>query len=315
MEKYLKLVVYILWIIVGLVGCIWLLWNIYAVVSGRNLDIVVPYVVGMEKDKAEELLRSIGLEVEIKETSSSTVKAGVVISQNPQSGRKVKAKKTVTLEISSGRGKIILPDWKGKNWAEVKDYLTNSGIKFSLKEVFSAQLPQGVVVNQNPEAGKELSEDDTLIIEVSSGPPPTVSVPELNGLSLIEVKAKLEEAGLKLGRVIWIGSPESSKEVVFEQVPAKGEKVSAGSAVSLKLTYPAGVEKNDIVFQLNPITLILPPGNMYEVKIVTIDNNGKSIVYQSYHRGEEKVELLVPLRGKGEVEIYLNEELCKREEF
>jgi beta-lactam-binding protein with PASTA domain len=66
----------------------------------RGASYVMPDLIGVNGDRAADILRSRGFRVVVVGTSYPGVAAGVVIRQNPQAGFQISPSETVSLEVS-----------------------------------------------------------------------------------------------------------------------------------------------------------------------------------------------------------------------
>ena len=134
-------------------------------------EVMVKDVANMDVSKARKTLEELGLKVksELTYKSSSTVDQGKVISSDPTSGRTVKKGKEVTLIVSSGVKGIVLENYIGKNYYEIKEKLELLGIKINVEtEDISAdddeKIDENTIIGQSPKSGTLVSEGDSIII-------------------------------------------------------------------------------------------------------------------------------------------------------
>jgi eukaryotic-like serine/threonine-protein kinase len=109
----------------------------------------------------------------------------------------------------------------------------------------SSREPEGVVIGQNPAAGTELDEGETVQLDVSGGQsagtttgetttePSTARVPEVVGLRSSEATSRLREEGFGV-RLVQVPSQEPAGTVVA-QSPSAGADVERGSEVRLNV--------------------------------------------------------------------------------
>ena len=134
-------------------------------------EVTITDVSNMDVSKARRTLEALDLKVntELTYKSSSTVEQGKVISTNPVSGRTVKKGKNVSLIVSSGVKGIVLENYVGKNYYEIKEKLELAGIKINVEtEDISAadnkKVDENMIIGQNPKPGTIVSEGDSIII-------------------------------------------------------------------------------------------------------------------------------------------------------
>jgi eukaryotic-like serine/threonine-protein kinase len=192
----------------------------------------VPDVRGKSEQAAGTVLRSRGLEPVASLRASTSVPAGLVISQTPASGSSVEKGSRVTVVVSSGPASTALADVAGTSEAHGKALLKTAGFKPRVKKEPSADVAAGRVIGTEPSAGTELQLGSTVTLLVSSGPAP-VRVPDVVGGSLSAAEATLTNAELALGTVTRRPSATQQPGTVISQAPASGSSAHAGDRVSL----------------------------------------------------------------------------------
>lgn len=134
-------------------------------------EVTVKDVSNMEVSQARKTLEALGLKVnsELTYKSSGNIVQGKVISTEPASGRTVKKGKEVTLVVSAGVKGIVLENYVGKNYYEIKEKLELAGIKINVEtEDISAddgeKVDENTIIGQSPKSGTLVSEGDSIII-------------------------------------------------------------------------------------------------------------------------------------------------------
>lgn len=195
----------------------------------------VPGVTGLPQERAEAEVREAGLEPDTTR-QESTRPQGIVIEQSPEAGSEVDEGSSVRLVVSIGPPRDTVPDLVGQTEAEAVDALREAGFESETTRVFSQQK-EGIVVSQEPKAGSNLKEGETVNLAVSRGARP-VAVPDVVGTTSSEATATLQAAGLKVN-VVGVPSSEPSGTVVA-QSPAAGQEAPAGSTVRLNVAQAPG---------------------------------------------------------------------------
>ena len=132
-------------------------------------EVTIKDVSNMEVSEARATLEALGLVVntELTYKSSSTVEQGKVIQSEPVSGRTVKVGKPVTLVISSGVKGVVLENYVGKNYYEVKTKLEKAGIKINIETedvTDDDSVDENTIIGQSPKSGTIISQGDSIII-------------------------------------------------------------------------------------------------------------------------------------------------------
>ena len=106
------------------------------------------------------------------------------------------------------------------------------GLQTDFKARFSS-APKGTTIAQRPRARATVTENSTVRVWLSAGPPP-VKVPELAGEQLSDARAELARVGLK-ARATVIAAPGVPAGEVTSQSPAPGSKLKPTKRVSLNV--------------------------------------------------------------------------------
>jgi eukaryotic-like serine/threonine-protein kinase len=125
--------------------------------------------------------------------------------------------------------------------------LRAKGFNVTLSRVFSDRQPAvGRVVRQSPKAGARLAHSRTVHLWVSRGPL-HVSMPDLGRMSAAQAAAEVKRYGL-VGARLNGKSDDVATGMVFRQVPAVGQLVARGRAVTYWVsTGPTGVLVDDFI--------------------------------------------------------------------
>ncbi|MBE7001691.1 MAG: Stk1 family PASTA domain-containing Ser/Thr kinase [Ruminococcaceae bacterium] len=131
----------------------------------------MPNVVGKDKDDAKSvlLLQDMDLNVVINEVYHMTAKAGTVLESDPSAGVKIKTGQTVTLTVSKGIEKKIMPDVVGMTISNAKGMLTALGFKSPTAVSVPSDQPKDTVISQSLEKEKEHEITSEIVLEVSDG--------------------------------------------------------------------------------------------------------------------------------------------------
>jgi eukaryotic-like serine/threonine-protein kinase len=208
---------------------------IFSLLTRNVANVVVPSVVGKSFSEAERILDEAGLEGRQAGTEPSDVfPAGQVISQDPADGLKIRKGEAVELTVSSGPPSGEVPDLVGKTEKEAEDALEASGLqKGTVKREFSAAVPEGRVISQDPAAGDSVQRGTKINYSVSSGKQ-KVKVPNVKGRSESEARDLLEEANL-VPKIKNVCDPAQDNNKVLDQNPAPNTEVAEGSEVEISV--------------------------------------------------------------------------------
>jgi serine/threonine-protein kinase len=157
---------------------------------------------------------------------------GKVVSQNPESGLKLKKGGTITIQLGKAPDKQNVPDVVGQDVDDAKQTLQGSGFKVDVQQVDSPKTA-GVVISQTPTGNSKVTKDTIVTLKVSKGN--QIEMPDLTGMSQKDAEQKLKSLG-------WNGvfnvdkktvTDPQQRDVVLSQQPAKGSTITKGTSVAV----------------------------------------------------------------------------------
>ena len=128
-----------------------------------------------------------------------------------------------------------IPAVANKTVAQAQQLLSEAGFQSSTRDVFDDDIPSGLVVGTEPEAGTEIRKFQTVALFVSKGPQ-LFDLPKLAGKTLDEAKAELNRAEMALGTVSEKFDDTAAAGVVLAQDPASGTPARHGTPVALTVS-------------------------------------------------------------------------------
>lgn len=192
----------------------------------------VPRVIGLSADSARAALQRVQLTGrESERISHPTASANQVVWQDPPPDVVVTSGTTVDLAVSSGTQRVLVPDVAGYDETAARLLIESAGLTATTEHAQTA-APKDVVVNSRPPAGTALNPGRPVTLVVSAGAP-TITVPDVVGLTLEEARARIEEAGLRAGTPLRRSTTVAQPGVVIEQRPQAGTLGAPGTAVDL----------------------------------------------------------------------------------
>lgn len=169
---------------------------------------------------------------------SEEVDEGEIIYQLPPPETYLQRGDTLTVLVSLGPSRPILPDLAGLEPERARSILRQLGVAVTADRRTSSDLhPQGVVVESVPPPGTPIEEDTEVTLVLSRGGS-FLTMPVVAGMALAAARDTLEVFSLTVGEVTGVDQDQVVGEgtvVVVEQEPAAYRRVRAGSAVRLKL--------------------------------------------------------------------------------
>jgi serine/threonine-protein kinase len=142
-------------------------------VSSGKPQVKVPNVVGQSESSAKSALTGAGFQVQTTTQTSSAVKPGNVISQNPSGGTVMASGSTVSLVIAKAPPKTNVPNVVGQSQSAATSTLKGAGFKVSVSKQVSSTVPAGDVISQSPGANSSVTKGSTVTIVVAKAPKKT----------------------------------------------------------------------------------------------------------------------------------------------
>jgi serine/threonine-protein kinase len=141
-------------------------------VSTGPSDVVVPYVIGKDKDEARQILEDAGLDVKLVKEKSDEPR-DVVIRTDPEPAQAASKGSLVTVYYSAGPQEV--PSVVGMQQDRATRVLENAGFVVDVTYDSTTVAEKGQVLKQSPEAYTEQPQGTRVVITVSSyeAPSPT----------------------------------------------------------------------------------------------------------------------------------------------
>ena len=166
--------------------------------SGRYAT--TPNLLGLSPSAASAAAERDGLKVSTTPelAYSENVAAGLVADQKPGVGKHIKRHGTITLTISRGPLRYVVPPVQGKTLEDARNAIVAAHLKVgSTSEAYNDTIVAGRVAMTNPPIGSRVKDGTSISIVVSKGPTPT-DVPNVVGKKSKDATASLTDAGFKV---------------------------------------------------------------------------------------------------------------------
>ncbi|MDQ1535246.1 MAG: eukaryotic-like serine/threonine-protein kinase, partial [Actinomycetota bacterium] len=203
--------------------------TIGVVVSSGPSKASVPNLKGLASAAATAKLRKAGFVAEVTHGFNQTAKIGTVFFQSPIAGESLLPGEKVRFAYSDGPPPVRVPDVHGFSCAAAIAAVKNAHLVGTCKQVFNDTALVGQVIRTLPPKGTSLTQNTSIVIEVSKGPQ-LVKVPDVRGERVNDAINRLKQLGFKTDVPNY-----NSKGHVFEQSPAPGKMIPKGSTITLIL--------------------------------------------------------------------------------
>ncbi|WP_426977005.1 protein kinase domain-containing protein [Pseudarthrobacter sp. O4] len=128
-----------------------------------------------------------------------------------------------------------IPELANRTVAEAQQLLRTAGFQSTTKDVYDDNVPPGLVVGSEPEAGQVIRKFQTVSLAVSKGPE-LFPLPELTGKTLDEAKTALNGTGMALGLITETFDESAAAGTVLAQAPRSSNPVRHGTPVDLTVS-------------------------------------------------------------------------------
>ena len=183
-------------------------------------------LVGLSQEDAEDQLATAGLQADVQRQPSDEVDAGIVMGLGEDVADQAPRGSSVPLIVSAGRDEPEIPDLEGEQYQDAVAELEALGLEVELDfRPARGSREEGEVIRTDPDEGEEVDQGTTVLVVVAGG---RVTVPDVEGATLEDARATLEDADLNVGMVFGPGDG-----LVQETVPLIDTEVDPGTAIDL----------------------------------------------------------------------------------
>ena len=217
------------------------------VTLGRYTE--APSMLNMTKAQAELFAQQNDYDLFYGDGSyNETVPKDTVLTQDPAPGDKVVKGGTITLGLSLGKERFVVPDVTGLELTAARGQLDQLNLKLQEgAKQYSDTVTEGAVIASEPKAGVELKRGDTVTVVLSKGRAP-IRIPDLRGKNINDVRAELQRLGLT-AQERYKDSDEPA-DTVIGQSPEPGTGAAKDDVVTLDVSKgPPLVTVPDLVNQ------------------------------------------------------------------
>lgn len=188
------------------------------VVSLGQKIVSVPKVTGMSENDAKDAITGADLKVAVEEEYSKKIEAGYVISQDVPENTEVGAGSTVTIKVSKGVETSVVPNLVGKTLEEATQAIKDAGLTLAAtKYSEDTTKDDGVVLEQNLEAGETVEKDSNI----------TITVNKIEALITGTVKLNLKS--LLGNNVEYVETADEDSGEILKQAKASEVKITANN--------------------------------------------------------------------------------------
>ncbi len=191
-----------------------------------------PDVVGMEMERAQDMVSDKRLVIVPVASESSELDEGSIISQVPRAGERIRRGDIIEVIISKGHPVVQIPKLKGMELAQATRTLQSAGLFVSDVVSHHDTLPEDIIIGTEPVVGVTLEKGSSVKLIVSLGPQ-LAEVPKVTRIKLLQAQRVIEEQGFNVGDIRYEVTTEYYQETVMRQTPEAGEMAPLGSEINL----------------------------------------------------------------------------------
>ena len=226
-------------VIVFLLGIFYFLYNYFIKdLLTATEDFEVPSIVGLDIEYVQNSSRYEDFNIEVGGYDYDSDQAdGTILTQDPQSGRSVKAGQTITVTIAGGDVSQAIPQVVNMENKKAVKALNDLGF-YNVETEFKASedVTSGNVIDVYPGVGETVSVNSTIYLTVTKGPDDEmVVVPNLSGKTRAQAQMELEDYGLKLGEVKEVYDDQEAGLIIYQGVAA-GTQVPKDFAIDVQVS-------------------------------------------------------------------------------
>ncbi|MGK7345319.1 MAG: PASTA domain-containing protein [Candidatus Nitrospinota bacterium M3_3B_026] len=279
--------------------------------------IAAPDVRGKMVIPAMETLSSRGLYMAVTRMENSpTTPKDRIVSQDPPPGEPIKLGRAVKVVVSRGSSKTLIPDITGSSLLRAEAVLEGRGIKIKKKIYIHSGRQERTILAQDPAPGTLAPKGASITLLVSSGPrPERIMAPDFVGQPLSAAMDRIRNSDLRIRRVLYRRANGKESGEVIAQDPAFGAMVEKGSYITL--TVSEGRQGSvDEPATYTILYYTVPEGpSAVKVSITQENRDGEKDIYNRAHRPGDTISLLVEIKGRTAVKIFMDNELAEVRRF
>jgi len=255
-------------------------WLWYATV-GPGASVAAPSLLGLSIDEATQEAQNAGLKIEIKSRAfDEQIPQDHVITSSPAGGAQVDNGSTISIVVSKGAERFVIPTLTGLSLAEATNTLSDLNLKLStLAEEYDAAIPLGYIISSTPAAGQKVKRSTVVKVVVSKG------VEQISILSYVnksgdQALSDLTDAGAKVVSKN-VFSDTVAPGLVVAQNPDGPANIEKGAKVTISISKgPALIKVPNLVkmtTELAKKTLEDAGFNNYKINILKSKGPGKVV--------------------------------------
>lgn len=214
----------------------------FSATSARSDVALVPDVRGLTADRATERLEDDGLLLVVGDSfPNAGVPEGSILAQSPLPGQEVSGGTEVSIILSTGQPKEVVPDVTTMELPLAIRTLEAAGFQVMAEEAEGAG-PVGTVVEIVPVAGTPAPLPATVVVRVATSPA-FWYMPDVVGMQEDSAVVALESTGLTVAELRYESIAGLPPYRVAAQLPLPGDSVDVDTRVRVLVSLPLVEER------------------------------------------------------------------------
>lgn len=269
----------------------------------------VPDITGFEFRQAQQLLASSGLKlIKVKELTNEKVPAGVVLSQRPPAGIRIKRGEKIEVILSKGPRMVVVPRIEKMDVSHARVTLHKVGLNVGhISFVYDDTVPKNFVIQQYIKAGASVPKQSAINFLVSAGPiPEKIIIPDFQGLNREVVDSFVRQG--KFAYVVFnrVKSPIYPANSVIKQSPAPFTFVTKDATLKFWIaSEPDNAEYRD--YKIGLLNYVVSPGLLFrDLNITMVDRLRHRELFKGKEEPLQVFRRIVIFKSPAKIEIFEN---------
>jgi beta-lactam-binding protein with PASTA domain len=224
-----------------LVGALVLTYVLFAAaamrIALRARDVVVPALTGKTVNEASAVLSQAGLNLKVEEGRrfDPKIPAGQILTQEPQTGNRLRRERSVKVWVSAGPRSNLVPNLTSESERTAQLRVQQEGLELAgMAEIRSADYPTDAVVAQTPAPNSQGNRVSLLVNRPQRGV--TYVMPDLIGVNGDRAAELLRSHGFRVAVVGDTPYPGVPAGIVLRQSPQAGFQIAPGEPISIEVS-------------------------------------------------------------------------------
>lgn len=284
--------------------------------------VIVPDLEGKDVVYALELLTELELNTKVKGSEYTTdIPKNHVVFQDPRPGSEIKKGRDVKIILSKGSKTVAMPNLLGLAVQQADIILEENGMcQGELSRTYHKMVEKDQIIAQVPSPGAMISRGGCVDLLVSLGVrPQAFKMPNLAGLTLEDALHSIEKVSLVIGEIKSSFHQNKPRNIIVKQAPTPGNRVIAGSPVSLLINRNPPKERPDRLYGPSTASLFsyrLDNGFLKRHIRVSMHSAGfTNDLFDDFVKSGEEIWLLIPRDNEATIFLYEDDRLIKTQTY